>query len=79
MLCRRLASLFAWHSFNLVHLAMKDDRFLRQHGAKDIMEAGLRQRAGIILHGYLSLAFYLGFKGCEAELVRRWRSGEPER
>ena len=68
------AALFAWNSFNLIHLAMENFRFLRQFGALAIMEGGLWQLLEIILYGYLSLAFYLGFKICEAELVNRWRN-----
>jgi hypothetical protein len=67
------AGLFAWTSFNLIHVAMENYRFLRQFGSLAVMEGGLSQLAGIILYGYLSLAFYMGFKVCEVELVNRCR------
>lgn len=70
------AALFAWNSYNLIHLAMENYRFIRQFGAVAIMEGGLRQLAELIAYGYLSLAFYMGFKVCEVELVNRWR-GPP--
>ena len=66
--------LFAWNSFNLVHLAMENFRFLEMFGSVAVMEGGLRQFIGIIAYGLVSLAFYLVFKVCEVELVHRWRS-----
>jgi hypothetical protein len=73
------ATLFAWNSYNLVHLAMQNFRFLREAGLLAVMEGGLRQLAGIILYGLLSLAFYVGFKACEVELVYRWRGSRTEK
>lgn len=71
------AALFGWNSYNLIHLGMENYRFLRQFGTVAVMEGGLGQLVEIILYGYLSLAFYLGFKVCEVELVNRWRNRQP--
>jgi hypothetical protein len=68
------AALFTWNSFNLAHLAMENFRFLGQYGRLALSEGGLVQLAEIAVKGYLSLAFYLGFKACEVELVYRWRA-----
>ncbi|NJO34618.1 MAG: hypothetical protein HC869_17290 [Rhodospirillales bacterium] len=65
-------AMFAWMSYNLINLAMANIHFLSQYGALAIMEGGLMQLVEIILYGYLALAFYLGFKACEHELVDRW-------
>ena len=72
------AACFAWNSYNLAHLAMANVRFLSEAGLLAIMEGGLLQLAEIIFHGVLSLAFYLGFKACEVELVHRWRAHRSE-
>ena len=68
------AALFAWSSFNLFQLALANLRYLEQFGGMALFEGGLRQLVEIVLTGYLSLAFYLGFKACETEFVHRWRS-----
>jgi hypothetical protein len=68
------ATLFAWSSYNLFHLAMANAAFLRTYGLMAVMEGGLLQLLGIVLQGALSLACYLGFKACEVELVSRWRN-----
>jgi hypothetical protein len=68
------AALFAWSSFNLVQLAMANLRYLGEFGRMALFEGGLRQQIEIAVTGYLALAFYLGFKACETELVHRWRS-----
>jgi len=73
------AACFAWTSYNLFMLAMQNVRFLREFGLVAVMEGGLRQLIEIIAYGYLSLAFYLGFKACETELVSRWRSSRPQK
>ncbi|MGH9844119.1 MAG: hypothetical protein ACREEM_35790, partial [Blastocatellia bacterium] len=66
-------ALFAWNSFNLVSLSMANYRYISVFGVMALMEGGLRQTVSLILSGFLSLAFYLGFKACEVELVARWR------
>jgi hypothetical protein len=68
------AGLFTWNSFNLVHLAMENIRYIGEFGRLAIVEGGLRQLLEIVAYGYVSLAFYVGFKACEVELVHRWRN-----
>ncbi len=68
------AVLFAWNSFNLVHQAMESVRFLESFGDMAVMDGGLVQLAEIIIRSMISLAAYLLYKVCEAELVSRWRS-----
>ena len=65
---------FVWNSFDLVHLGMENYRFLREQGVLAVMEGGLLQATVLVLQGLLSLACYLVFKTCEAELVNRWRA-----
>jgi hypothetical protein len=74
LLMATFGALFAWNSFNLVHLAMENYRFLSAFGLDAVREGGLLQLVEIIAYGLLSLAFYLGFKACEVELVARWRN-----
>jgi hypothetical protein len=69
------ATLFAWSSFNLFHLAMANISFLQAHGIMGIMDGGFRQLAGLVFQGAVALLCYLGFKACEVELVNRWRGG----
>lgn len=68
------ATLFAWSSYNLFHLAMANATFLKTYGIMAIKEGGLLQLLSIMLQGSLSLACYLGFKACEDELMKRWRN-----
>jgi hypothetical protein len=63
----------AWMSFNLLHLAMENTRFIGMHGLVALLEGGLRQIIEIMIYGILSLVSYLVFKVCEVELVARWR------
>jgi hypothetical protein len=67
------AALFAWNSYNLFQTAMANVNFLRTYGLMAVMDGGLTQLLTLVAYGYLSLAFYIGFKACEAELVHRWR------
>jgi hypothetical protein len=67
------AALFAWNSYSLFQTAMANVNFLRTYGWMAVMDGGLKQFITLVLYGYLSLAFYIGFKACEAELVHRWR------
>jgi hypothetical protein len=67
------AALFAWNSYNLFQTAMANVNFLRSYGWMAVMDGGLTQLFMLIAYGYLSLAFYIGFKACEAEIVHRWR------
>ena len=68
------AALFSWNSLSLATVAMANVRFLQEHGAMAVMEGGLVQLLEVIVKGYVSLAFYIGFKACEVELLYRWRA-----
>jgi hypothetical protein len=68
------AVFFAWNSFNLIHQAMENIRFLGSFGGMAVMDGGLLQLAEIIVRSMVSLAAYLLYKVCETELVSRWRS-----
>jgi hypothetical protein len=67
-------ALFAWSSFNLAMLFMANFRFLFTYGRLALAEGGLVQLVGLVVYGYLAVAFYLGFKACEVELVARLRA-----
>jgi hypothetical protein len=73
LLAGAFAALFAWNSYNLFQMAMANVAFLRMYGWMAIMDGGIRQLLMLVAYGYLSLAFYMGFKACEVELVYRWR------
>jgi hypothetical protein len=78
MLAGLFGGLFAWNSFNLIHLAMANVQFLEMFGATAINEGGLRQLIEIAAYAAMSLVFYMAFKVCEVEIVHRWRSSrEP--
>jgi hypothetical protein len=75
------AALFAWNSYSLFQTAMANVNFLRTYGWMAVMDGGVWQLLTLVLYGYLSLAFYIGFKACEVELVyrwRRWQEGDGE-
>jgi hypothetical protein len=67
------AALFAWNSYSLFQTAMANVNFLRTYGWMAVMDGGVIQLITLVLYGYLSLAFFIGFKACETELVHRWR------
>jgi hypothetical protein len=64
---------FAWITFGLLHLAMSNAEFLITYRLAALMDGGLLQAGELALRGLVALVAYLGFKGCEAELVARWR------
>lgn len=72
------AALFAWNSYSLFQTAMANVNFLRAYGWMAVMDGGLWQALMLVLFGYLSLAFYIGFKACEVELVYRWRRWQDD-
>ena len=49
------------------------DKFIAKFGWLALQEGALLQLLEISFSGLLSLAFYLGFKACEVELMIRWR------
>jgi hypothetical protein len=66
--------LFAWNSYNLVVLFMANFRFISEHGLLALQLGAFRQMVGLVASLYLSIAFYVGFKVCEYELVARLRT-----
>ena len=72
LLAGAFAALFAWNSYNLFQTAMANLNFLRTYGWMAVMDGGVTQLMTLVLYGYLSLAFFIGFKACEVELVDRW-------
>jgi hypothetical protein len=51
-------------SFNLAVLFVANFTFVSQYGAMALKDGGLLQLAELIGYGYLSIAFYILFKGC---------------
>jgi hypothetical protein len=73
------AALFAWTTFNLYGVAVANFNFITQYGAMALFDGGLQQFVEICFDGLVSLLLFLLFKGCETEIVRRWRGlHEPE-
>jgi putative effector of murein hydrolase LrgA (UPF0299 family) len=68
------AVLFAWITLNLVDVALANVRLIRQYGVMALLDGGLRQLLEILLQACISLCLFLIFKGCETEIVQRWRS-----
>ena len=56
--------LSALTSFNLVTLFLANFTFVSQYGVMALKDGGLLQLAEIIVYGYVSIAFYILFKGC---------------
>lgn len=71
-------ALFAVNSYNLLKLGMANYAFIAKFGWIALMEGAALQAVEIAFSGLLSLIFYLGFKGCEVDLMIRWRgAGRP--
>ena len=51
-------------SYNLVVLFVANLGFISQYGVMALREGGLRQLAELVAYGYLSIGFYILFKGC---------------
>jgi hypothetical protein len=67
------AVLFAWTTFNLFGVAVANFNLIKQYGAMALFDGGFKQFAQICLDGFVSLLLFLMFKGCETEIVKRWR------
>ena len=71
-----LMGLFAWGlgatSANLFQLLDANLRYLTSYGWMAVEEGGGRQLAELVGLGYLSLGFYLLFKGCLQGLLGRF-------
>lgn len=63
----------AYTSYNLLHLSMQNFRYIGEHGWLALQSGALVQLLQIIGYGVMSLAFFMVFKLCEAELVLRYR------
>jgi hypothetical protein len=79
LLAGALAAMFAWSSFNLFQTGMANVSLLRRFGWMAIKDGGAIQLFTLVIYGYLSLAFFIGFKACEVELVYRWRSWQEKK
>ena len=62
---------FALCSLNLAYLFMANFRLLSQYGLMAALDGGVLQFIELAFWGYLSLGFYLLFKGCVDGLLRR--------
>ncbi len=67
------AVVFAWTTFNLYQIANSNFRFIADYGVMGLADGGLLQFLEICWHGLISLLMFLLFKGCETEIMDRWR------
>jgi hypothetical protein len=58
------AGLSAITSYNLLLLFVANFSFVSQYGVMALREGGLLQLVELIFYGYLSIGFYILFKGC---------------
>jgi hypothetical protein len=66
------AGLSAVASYNLFTLFMANFSFISQYGVMALREGGLLQLAELIVYGYLSIGFYILFKGCLYGVLGRY-------
>lgn len=67
------AAVTAWVSFGLIVVAIANIELLKEHGMRAALDGGLVQLVEIAAQGAVALLAFLGFKGAEVELIRRWR------
>lgn len=67
------AVLFAWTTVNLYQMASSNFRLITDYGFMGLVDGGLLQFLEICWHALVSLLMFLLFKGCETEIVHRWR------
>jgi len=65
--------LFGWCSANLLSLFMANFDLFTRYGAMAVADGGAWQTAELVFWGYLSLAWYVMFKGCLDGLLWRFR------
>jgi hypothetical protein len=65
--------LFGWCSANLLGLFMANFDLFTRYGAMAVADGGAWQTAELVFWGYLSLAWYVMFKGCLDGLLWRFR------
>lgn len=63
--------LFASSSYNLLGLFTANYHYVADNGIMALMEGGLRQLLELTFFGYLSVGFYILFKGCLYGLLAR--------
>jgi hypothetical protein len=68
------AVLFAWVTLNLFDVALANVRLIKQYGLMALVDGGLLQLSEILLEACISLLLFLMFKGCETEILHRWRN-----
>jgi hypothetical protein len=51
-------------SYDLILLFVANFSFVSQYGVMALKDGGLLQLAQLIVYGYVSIAFYILFKGC---------------
>lgn len=56
--------LFAMTSYNLLMLFNANFQFIEMYGVMAVKDGGALQLLQLAVYGYLSLAFYILFKGC---------------
>jgi hypothetical protein len=66
--------LFAWTTFNLFNVASSNFRFIAEYGIMGLADGGFQQFIEISWNALVSLLLFLLFKGCETEIIHRWRS-----
>jgi hypothetical protein len=66
------AGLSAIASYNLFTLFMANFSFISQYGVMALREGGLLQLAELIVYGYVSIGFYILFKGCLYGVLGRY-------
>ena len=67
------AVFLAWSSFNLFNAATANLALIARYGAMALLDGGLVQFAQICFNACVSLMLFLMFKGCETEIIKRWR------
>jgi hypothetical protein len=67
------AVLFAWTTFNLFGVAIANFDLIKRYGVMALLDGGFLQFAEISFDALVSMLLFLLFKGCETEIVKRWR------
>ncbi|HLW90009.1 MAG TPA: hypothetical protein VKS78_01745 [Roseiarcus sp.] len=68
------AGLSAYTSYNLLTLFIANFSFVSQYGYMALREGGLLQFLELVVYGYLSVGFYLLFKGCLYGILGRFQT-----
>lgn len=71
------AALITWATFNLFGIAVANFWFIKRNGIMGLVDGGLLQLFEICLDGIAALLLFLLFKGCEVEIIARWRRLHP--